>query len=154
MIFEIIISLLLLIELFCGYQLMSFLFANNIDIYIKEINNQKINMEIFILSLAVIGLIQSISIIINYMNKTLKDKAIPALDIAKKQTNYLIYFMALLILASIGINIYLIYLYNDIQKGKVAIIKDNETFNNLQKLIPTTIILFVILFGLSLTINQ
>jgi len=137
---------LLLIEIFFAYQLISYLF--NKDIYIKEINNKEIKIEYNIMGLAAIGLLQIICIIMyNLYNKTF------LLD-----SNIIKGLLILFISASIGINIYLIILAKEIYHGEKAIkdISDNKTktYNDIQILIPSSIGLYIIIFGICFLFKQ
>jgi len=67
--------------------------------------------------------------------------------------NYIIYIaLFVLILASLGINIWLLMICNGLYAGTINIrnIKDNETYNLLQILIPISIGIFLIQFSIIL----
>ena len=143
-------SFLLTIELLLGYQLICHLFYNDQDIYIRTINYQPIKNEFFVLILASIGMVLSLifRFIIYY-----KISSTPAYNESGQEPsnnyNYMVYIaFTVLILASLGINIWLIMIYNQINAGEKNIIKikDNETYDLLQKLIPSSIGVFLIQF--------
>jgi len=143
-------SFLLTIELLLGYQLICHLFYNDQDIYIRTINYQPIKNEFFVLILASIGMVLSLlfTFVIYY-----KFSSTPAYNESGQEpsNNYMVYIaFTVLILASLGINIWLIMIYNQINAGEKNIIKikdkDNETYDLLQKLIPSSIGVFLIQF--------
>ena len=157
------ISFLLTIEILFGYQMICYLFYNDKDIYIKAINYQPLKNEVFIITMASIGIILSLlfMIVIYYKISASSVSSVSSVSSASSvnpdyddtvqvsSTNYMVYIsLTVLILASLGINIWLIIIYNQIITGEKNIrnIKDNDTYNLLQKLIPSSIGVFLIQF--------
>jgi hypothetical protein len=168
MILILFLLLLLLIEILCGYQVMAFLFANNPEIYLKKIDKIELNMEYFILGLAIVGILQTLLTCYLYNNhaatfaklleisntrlteaKTLYGDEKQALEntsnallvtaTAAKPSNAFFMFLIVFVLASFGINGYLLFVFSQIIKGEIKIDNDNETLKQLKILIPSSI---------------
>jgi hypothetical protein len=151
------ILFLLTIELLFGYQMICYLFYNDQDIYIKAINYQPLKNEVFIITMASIGIILSLLFMIVIYYKISASSASSASLVSPEfdetgqvaSTNYMVYIpLIVLIIASFGINIWLIIIYNQIIAGEKNIrnIQNNDTYNLLQKLIPSSIGIFLIQF--------
>lgn len=144
---------------------MAFLFANNPEIYLKKIDKIELNMEYFILGLAIVGILQTLLTCYLYNNsaatfaklletgnaklakaKTLYGDEKLALEnisnatiataTAAKPSNAFFMFLIVFVLASFGINGYLLFVFSQITKGEFKIDKDNE---KLKIFIPSSI---------------